>query len=281
MKIEVSPKLASQYWQAFTQSKPGLVYDQPIPRVRLDVQSAAIDLSALERFRLFVGSPDAFPLCFAYVLAQPAHLLMINQPDFPVRSIGLVHAQNRIERLAPVDTQLPFRLEIEVVDDVPRRRGREFVVDTRYFQGSALCLTMRSGYLSRVRGGERSAEKPAAATTPPPALVPGELIEALPFASNFGRRYARVSGDYNPIHLASWLARPFGFRRAIAHGIGTLARIDGALGRHLGGETRVLGVTFKRPVDLPSEPALHTTDDAKVAVLLDKQSRELQMVERW
>ena len=31
-----------------------------------------------------------------------------------------------------------------------------------------------------------------------------------------GRRYAAVSGDYNPIHLYGWAARPFGFKQPIA-----------------------------------------------------------------
>src|SRR4029078_1795482 len=41
---------------------------------------------------------------------------------------------------------------------------------------------------------------------------------------DLGRRYAGVSGDHNPIHLHSWSAKPFGFPRAIAHGMWTKAR---------------------------------------------------------
>lgn len=36
--------------------------------------------------------------------------------------------------------------------------------------------------------------------------------------------YADVSGDHNPIHTSPMLARMFGFRGAIAHGMFTLAR---------------------------------------------------------
>lgn len=280
MKIESSPKLAAQYWQAFTQTKPGLSENQEIPRAVLEVERVTVDPEALLRFCDFVGSTEAFPLSFAYVLAQPAHLHMINQPGFPVRSMGLVHAQNRIERLQPIDPKAPFALQIAVVDDCTRRRGREFTVETQFLQHGKRCLAMRSGYLSRVRGAERNKEKLPVEAPPPPPLVPGALIETVPFASNFGRRYARVSGDYNPIHLASWLARPFGFRRAIAHGIGALACIDAVLGRHQGGSTRLLSVVFKRPVDLPSHPQLHATASVDTVVLLDAQGRELQVVER-
>ena len=51
----------------------------------------------------------------------------------------------------------------------------------------------------------------------PPADGWGELARwELPAGA--GRRYARVSGDYNPIHLWALTARPFGFRAPILHG---------------------------------------------------------------
>jgi acyl dehydratase len=44
-----------------------------------------------------------------------------------------------------------------------------------------------------------------------------------------GRRYAPLSGDWNPIHLNALAARLFGFRRAIAHGMWVKARCLAAL----------------------------------------------------
>ena len=279
MNLQSIPNLAAEYWHAFTRGKPPLDADQLIPRARLRVERVPIGAQHLELFRDFVGSCESFPLCFAYVLAQPAHLHLINQPKFPVRCIGLVHAQNRIVRVSPVDPDQAFTLEIAVVGDQMRRRGREFTIDTEFRQGGTLCLTMRSGYLSRVRGGNL---KPKSAVPKAPAQprALGQALESIPFAGNFGRRYARVSGDYNPIHLGALLARPFGFKRAIAHGIGALARIDAAIGRHQGGATRALGVVFKRPVDLPSSPSLYQSPDLDSYLLLDQNSRELQLVER-
>ena len=46
---------------------------------------------------------------------------------------------------------------------------------------------------------------------------------------DIGRRYGRVTGDLNPIHLSALSARLFGFRRAIAHGMWTKARALAAL----------------------------------------------------
>lgn len=60
---------------------------------------------------------------------------------------------------------------------------------------------------------------------------PGPALTRLTVPAATGRRYAAVSGDRNPIHLHPLTARPFGFRRAIAHGMWTKARCLAALDR--------------------------------------------------
>jgi len=48
--------------------------------------------------------------------------------------------------------------------------------------------------------------------------------------AGLGRRYSRVGGDINPIHLFDVTAKLFGFDRAIIHGMWTLARCVAELG---------------------------------------------------
>ena len=43
-------------------------------------------------------------------------------------------------------------------------------------------------------------------------------------AANLGRRFARVSGDFNLQHLFAWTARLAGFKQTIVHGQWTIAR---------------------------------------------------------
>lgn len=274
MHVDTLPSLAGEYWRAFAHSKPGLAHDQEIPRHTLEVAAIHIDVPALARYCAFVSSVEEFPLAYAYVLAQPAHFHLINQPDFPVRCVGLVHADNRIVRHAAIDLRQPLSLSVAVSGDRVRRRGREFTLHTRIMQAGQTVIEMDSGTFTRVRGAPRDTS--AVAEAPAAVVTPGEHIAQLRFASNFGRRYARVSGDYNPIHLAGWLARPFGFRRAIAHGVGSMARVDAELGRRSGTPTRELTVRFRRPVELPCQTALHRCADRPEGyVLVDANGREL------
>jgi acyl dehydratase len=85
----------------------------------------------------------------------------------------------------------------------------------------------------------------------------GAVSESLPATATWrlkgdlGRRYASVSGDFNPIHVHPLTARLFGFPTAIAHGMWTAARCLAALGSRLPGALTVQ-VEFKRPILLPA-----------------------------
>lgn len=50
--------------------------------------------------------------------------------------------------------------------------------------------------------------------------APGAAVVALPLAADLGRRYGQVSGDFNPVHTGSLLARLFGVRRPFLQGLG-------------------------------------------------------------
>jgi len=61
-----------------------------------------------------------------------------------------------------------------------------------------------------------------------------------------------VSGDCNPIHLSALLARPFGFRRGIAHGMYSVGRAVASIERQTGKQVVAITADFRRPVHLPA-----------------------------
>jgi acyl dehydratase len=77
---------------------------------------------------------------------------------------------------------------------------------------------------------------------------------------DIGRRYADVSGDHNPIHLHPLTARLFGFRRAIAHGMWSLARCLAYYEGRLP-DAYTVDVAFRTPILLPATVSLTATAD--------------------
>ena len=80
-------------------------------------------------------------------------------------------------------------------------------------------------------------------------------------APDLGRRYAAVSGDYNPIHLHPFTARPFGLSRPIMHGMWTHARALAGLGGALP-ERYGVRVQFAAPLRLPGRVGFAVAGEA-------------------
>ncbi len=100
--------------------------------------------------------------------------------------------------------------------------------------------------------------------------------------SDIGRQYAKVSGDYNPIHLSALSARLFGFPKAIAHGLWNKARTLAALGNYLPAANIEIDVTFRKPVFLPNELVLYASAPGSSGDLRLTGAGELEhMIGHW
>jgi hypothetical protein len=79
-----------------------------------------------------------------------------------------------------------------------------------------------------------------------------------------GLSFAKLTGDFNPIHWLPPYAKASGFRDVILHGFGTFARCCEGLNRGLfGGDVRKLKsieVRFTRPLVLPHEAFVFVRD---------------------
>ncbi len=206
----------------------------------------------LEAYREVCGfEPDGtLPITYPHALAGPVHLALLTGEGFPVKLLGLVHLRSRIEAVRPIGELEPLDLRCRVEGHRETDRGQEFDLVTEARAGGALAWTETSTLLAR-RAGSRPPRPPKG-----PVAPAGARSMTWSLGAGLGRRYARVSGDYNPIHLSAATARLFGFRRAIAHGMWSLARVAAELQPRLAGGGAVLEVDFKLPVLLPGRVTL-------------------------
>jgi acyl dehydratase len=79
--------------------------------------------------------------------------------------------------------------------------------------------------------------------------------------SKAGLEFAKLTGDFNPIHWIPAYARAFGFRNVILHGFSTMARAMEGLNRGLfSGDVsaiRTFDCRFTRPLVLPAQVGLY------------------------
>ena len=235
---------------------PLLAPGETIPPLEARLAPLVPDPVHLDAYRELCGfEPDErLPLSYPHVLAGPLHLALLTGPAFPLRLLGLIHLRNRIEARRTIGQREPVDLRCSVDGHRDSDRGQEFDLVTEARAGGQVAWVETSTMLAR------RAAPPARPARPPltavPAAPPEGRATEFNLAADLGRRYASLSGDYNPIHLGALPARLFGFPRAIIHGMWTLARVAAELQPQVSAGPLVMEVAFKLPVLLPGRVSL-------------------------
>jgi hypothetical protein len=219
----------------------------------------------------------------AYKGRVPAHLFP--QWGFPLAAkamsalpyplVRVMNAGCRIEQHAPLPSGQPLqvRARIESIDD----DGRRVIITQRIVTGTskapdAIVADLRA-FVPLAK------DKGALSKTPPPApprlrggeekkrpTVPADAREIAFFkiGPDAGLEFAKLTGDFNPIHWLAPYAKASGFKGCILHGFGTLARAVEALnrGRFAGdvGHLHVIDARFVRPLLLPARVGAYIKD---------------------
>jgi acyl dehydratase len=193
---------------------------------------------------------DELPATYPHVLAFPLAMDLMAGSDFPFSPLGIVHIGNRIEQLRPLRADERLDLRVWAADLAPHDRGTQFGLHAEAAVDGEVVWRDHSTYLHR-EGKGGSSPRDGAEAPPATALwrVPGDI----------GRRYARVSGDANPIHLHPLSAKAFGQPTTIAHGMWTKARCLAALEGELP-DAYTVDVRFKLPLRIPGKAAFSLHD---------------------
>jgi hypothetical protein len=241
---------------------PGTV----IEPVELEARRIKLSAAHLQRYREVCSVPNGaeLPPAYLHVLAMPMHMQLFICRNFPVKVLGLIHLRNTIRVLQPVDVRAPLRLTVHFDTMRLTDFGQEYDFVTRYEQNGAVVWEEVSTMFARGNAPPKEGTKRAGIER---ANLPesGVSTETLDVQDNTGWRYARVSGDFNPIHLTARTAQMFGFKQAVAHGMWSLGRCLAAATAHLPKGRMQVDTQFKLPVYIPSQ-ALSRTWNGSEAV---------------
>jgi acyl dehydratase len=220
---------------------PGLVVEQHGVRV------ARARVAAWQIVCSDATPPACVPLCLPEARFLGLMGRLVTDHAFPLSPLGLIHIGQRIvlhQALSP-DELLDLRCRTAEVR--LGARGIEIDIAMELASGGSLKWEGTATMLSRapgVRGGRKADDVHA---------DPWEHAIDVEIPEDTGRRYARVSDDWNPHHLWRWSAGLIGFKRPIAHGMWTLARMIGAMGAAVPADRSVvIEARFKRPILMPA-----------------------------
>jgi acyl dehydratase len=215
------------------------------------------------------GPADVLPMAYPHVIATPVQLALMSSRAFPVRLMGLVHLRNHIELHRPIGVSEAGRIRVWIDGYRETSPGQEFDVnssveidgkpvwqETCVFMARRVTPDRTKRHSGRITAGEGIPAPDAEAIQPNGA---GDIHTSTFEADDgVGWRYAKVAGDFNPIHLWKIGARMFGFNQPIAHGMWSMARALATLEPHTFAGPKRVDVVFKRPVTIPAPLTLET-----------------------
>lgn len=233
--------------------------DAPIAPIELEVRRVVLSSSHLKRYRDVCSVADgaAVPPAYLHVVAMPLHMQLFIAEKFPVKVLGLIHLRNTIRVLRSIDPKAALRLRVNFDTMRLTDFGQEYDFTTRYEQDGEVVWEEVSTMFARGNAAPKEGGKrPTIERSMHPES--GVAVETLEVGDNTGWRYARVSGDFNPIHLTARTAQMFGFKQAVAHGMWSLGRCLAAASKQLPAKKIQIDTQFKLPVYIPSQALART-----------------------
>lgn len=232
-----------------------------IDPVELEVREVALSPAHIRRYREVCAVPASvtgLPPAYLHVLAMPLHMQLFVVKHFPVKVLGLIHLRNTIRVLAPVDERAPLRLRVYFDTMRLTEAGQEYDFTTSYEQDGRVVWEEISTMFARGTSNakEGGSKRPVIERSNHPEN--GVTTDTLEIAEDTGWRYARVSGDFNPIHLTARTAQMFGFKQAVAHGMWSMGRCLASAAPHIPNVQIQIDTQFKLPVYIPSQALART-----------------------
>ncbi len=251
---------------------------ESVPRLEGSVARVRASRSHLARYRDVCGFTDdgCLPITYPHVLAMPLQFAILTHPRFAVRLMGLIHVANEIEQARALRSDAQFGLRSWIEGHRDSERGHEFELYTSVEDDQGTAWLEKSTLLARRAATAKPASRGArqALRYEKPAEGDRTVAVEIDVPRSLGRRYGWLSGDLNPIHLADRGAKLFGFERAVAHGMWSMARAFAALGAAPLAPPVRAQVEFKFPLFMPSVSRLEhwPRDGREVFVLKDGES---------
>jgi acyl dehydratase len=221
------------------------------------------------------------PVTYPHVLSMPLHLKIMGHAAFPLRPMGLIHIANTIAQPRALEAGMTVNLVVAARNYRKTDAGLAFDMVTDLMRAGQTIWRETCVFMSRwPESVQRTGGRPP---RPPKAPKDSQVLTELEVDQNRAWNYARVSGDFNPIHLNDRAARFFGLRGAISHGMWSLARSLAERPTDAAPSDARLETQFLTPVQLPAHVNIKqwVEDGQQKRAMCDVRTGRVHMYMYW
>ncbi|HET9693629.1 MAG TPA: MaoC/PaaZ C-terminal domain-containing protein [Steroidobacteraceae bacterium] len=255
-------------------------FEVRVDRVRIDADHVAA-YAAVCGFDAADVRNGYVPITYPHVLAMPLHLRIMGNDGFALRPMGLIHLSNAIAVPGELRPGRTLDLLVSARNYRKTDAGIVFDMDTEISADGQPVWRETCVFLSRwPESVQRTGGRPP---RPPKAPRDSAVLSQLDVDLGTAWSYARVSRDFNPIHLNDRAARFFGLRGAISHGMWTLACSLAVRPEPPPSADARLDTQFLTPVQLPAKVNVKqwVEDGVSKRAMCDVRTGRVHMVAYW
>ena len=250
------PSIISCYFKFLFSRKKGLRPGESLPVITATWNNVKVDRNNLNAYAATCGLAVSghLPPLYPHIISAPIHTTMLSHKDFPLPMMGSIHHRNHIiqHRQIHTDETLDIFCNVETKRNISK--GLEFDIMTNVtVSGEPVWDSITTVF---IRGKFGEPDKPSELSnisSSPEAKLKAEWF----VPAGTGRKYAKITGDYNPIHMSPLSAKLFGFKRDIAHGMWTLANAIGRMPLTLNNKPVKIDAAFKGPMFMNNKAKLN------------------------
>lgn len=243
---------------------------------KVEIAGIRINKGHLDRYKKLCGYDQditgGVPICYVESLFLKSLVCVVTSNKFCLSPLGLIHLRQTITQHEPLQKYINDTLQANVKVTQYRCTDRGVEVDISLYllaernkviwEGVVTLISMKAVMRNASNEHERNDVF--------------QYSETISVSADCGIQYSKLTGDWNPHHLYSWTAKPFGYRSPIAHGMWTLSRALAEIDKRCGidfGRRLQISCFFKRPLFMPSrvlvkfdDPDSYQTSCCKICV---------------
>ena len=260
INYDKAPGIWGSYFKVLTVKRKGLKAGDSIPNLKGILPQYKIDEDHLKSYNeaCELENSEIMPVLYPHVIASPIYMNLLTNKIFPFGLVGSLHLRNHIIHHRPVTTDEVFDIEVEVIEQRVVKQGMEFDFTISIIIDGERVWESISAWLTRGKFGKEYE------TTPNADILKTET-EAQHFIdlyipNKIGKKFAKITLDYNPIHISKTLAPLFGMKRDVAHAMWATGQTLGKLNSISYDKPIRIDLAFKGPLFIDSNSHVRTIE---------------------
>lgn len=156
---------------------------------------------------------EELPISYMFILSFRYIGQLLVSSKIPSKLMGMIHLTSNFKEVGKHDWLQPTEIEVRINSCEESEKGLIYSLATHFYQLGQPTLVNENQFLAK-NTNYRSSKNKLVISEPNANIIAESL-----FSQRLARQYAKVSGDYNPIHINPLLAKVFAMKSSVMHGM--------------------------------------------------------------